>query len=223
MESGEFEKDYVNLIKSRLDHADLFIDIGANIGYYVCIAASKGKNVIAFEPDTANCSLLYKNIHVNSYENLVEIHPIALADQPGLLEFYGIGTGASIVNLWKSKEDPVLVPVNVLDSLLTHRLEGKRSLFLVDVEGAESFVMKGAKQCLGYNAEWIVEIAFPKTEETKKRSREIFKIFNENGYSTFLLSDNLPVTSVELAALERGESKRLAKDNMFCFRKNISE
>lgn len=193
MESGDFEQDEAGKIRAMLQDVDLFVNIGANIGYYACMAASMGKKVIAFEPDSANCNLLYKNIHLNGFDERVEVFPLALADRAGMLELFGLGTGASLVNLWNSKEEGVLVPVNVLDAVLAHRLENKKILFLVDVEGAENLVLRGAEWCLETDALWVMEITPPSVVDGELRGgaryEEVFRLFAEKGYHPALLRD----------------------------------
>ncbi len=54
MRTGRFEVEETALVARLLDQVDLFVDIGANIGYYTCLALKKGKPVIAFEPQQQN-------------------------------------------------------------------------------------------------------------------------------------------------------------------------
>ena len=54
MISGDFEKEEVAFFNKALEESDIFINVGANIGYYVCAAIIKGKKVLAFEPDINN-------------------------------------------------------------------------------------------------------------------------------------------------------------------------
>jgi FkbM family methyltransferase len=224
MESGVFEEDEVRKIREMLATADLFINIGANIGYYVCIAASMGKKVYAFEPDTANCRLLYKNIHLNSFDEAVEVFPVALASHSGLLEIFGFGTGASVVNIWDNKDIGVLIPTNTLDQVLGARIRDRRCLFLVDVEGAEHLVLQGGTDCLvNTESEWVIEITSPgqmgNALAGRERFKSVFRLFADQGYSPFLLSDGQPVLQEEIERADRGEVSRLLGQNMFVFRR----
>jgi hypothetical protein len=101
MAQGLFEPDETLLIRTLVQDADVFINIGANIGYYCCHALDLGKPIIAFEPVQRNLLYLYKNIKANQWKN-AEIFPIALSNQVGILEIYGGNTGASVIKGWAS-------------------------------------------------------------------------------------------------------------------------
>lgn len=62
------EPDTVEWISS-LPSEDTFIDVGANVGMYSILAASKGMNVIAIEPESQNFAALNRNIHLNQFNN----------------------------------------------------------------------------------------------------------------------------------------------------------
>jgi FkbM family methyltransferase len=63
-EQGLWEPFETSLIVSRLKAGDVFVDVGANIGYFTIIAASlvgEQGQVYAFEPDPENYRLLQEN------------------------------------------------------------------------------------------------------------------------------------------------------------------
>ena len=163
MERGSFEPEETELVKQWLRKVDVFVNLGANIGYYCCIALQSGKRVIAFEPIETNLAYLYRNIDANGWRERIEVFPLALGDHAGIIEIFGSGTAASLVEGWAtvSRGDWRLVPINTLDAVLGNRLRGQRCLFLIDVEGAESSVLEGASGQLGLTPApiWVVEIA----------------------------------------------------------------
>src|SRR5215471_3088010 len=67
----------------------VIVDVGANIGYYTLLAASRightGK-VIAFEPSVENCALLRRSLQANHFENVV-LHTVAVADTASIVGF----------------------------------------------------------------------------------------------------------------------------------------
>lgn len=100
MQKGQFEPEETQIVKKIVSFVDVVINVGANIGYYCCIALSQRKYVIAFEPINLNLRYLLRNIKANNWESLIEVYPMALSDKVGVIEIYGGGTGASLVEGW---------------------------------------------------------------------------------------------------------------------------
>ena len=107
MEKGEFEPEETKLIQNLFDKVDVFVNAGANTGYYCCLARKMGLYVVAFEPLERNVQILQRNMLANNWDD-VEIHPVALGDTVGLLKLYGGGTGASLVKGWAGADSKVL-------------------------------------------------------------------------------------------------------------------
>jgi FkbM family methyltransferase len=193
MHRGEFEREETETIKRILSKVDVFINVGANIGYYCCIALAHGKRVVAFEPVEMNVRFLMKNVMANKWERNIEIFPVALSDRPGVLTIYGGGTGASLVKGWADtpEHQREYVPASTLDTILGGRFEGKRCLILVDVEGAEASVLEGANRSLGANPKpvWMVEISVtehqPKGTHLNPHLARTFDSFFSRGYEAW--------------------------------------
>lgn len=187
MQRGTFEADEIALIQSCMIQTDVFVDVGANIGLYTCLAAMAGKQIIAVEPQLRNLNILYANLIENGYMK-AEVYPVALSDQPGLAEIYGVsGTGASLISGWckQSKRFHSTVPLTTLDILLSDRLTDQRLLIKVDVEGAEFGVLQGAQRTLVRSPRpiWMIEITlngyFP---GLNPNFASIFEMFWQHGY-----------------------------------------
>jgi len=162
MMEGTFETEEIELIKKNLSNSDVFIDVGANIGLYTCLAHSLGKYVVAIEPQPQNLYCLYANLNNNDWQN-TEVFPLGLSNRPGLLTLYGAsGPCASLVGGWGgySKKFKRVIPVNTLDTLLGDRFSGKKLFIKIDVEGAEYNVLRGALKtlCISPRPTWFVEI-----------------------------------------------------------------
>jgi FkbM family methyltransferase len=84
--TGSYEPASLKLALSIMSVAPgLFVDVGANFGWYTCAVASlAGANVIGIEPDAENCVALRANIDRNRLRNVVVFHG-AVGPQPGLL------------------------------------------------------------------------------------------------------------------------------------------
>lgn len=190
MESGEFEPDETMQLRSLLENAEVFINIGANVGYYACQARQMGKRVVAIEPLEQNVQLLQRNILENGWRD-VEVIPVALSNQIGLEPLYGGGMAASLITGWAGSS-PVhfrMVPVNTLDNLLSDRFPRERLLFLIDVEGFELNVLRGAVRQLSHRPSpvWFIEICINEHQPGKTQINpnliETFEIFWQHGYT----------------------------------------
>jgi hypothetical protein len=96
MVDGKFESAEIREFCRHLDRAAVCVDIGANVGLYTCIAANRGKQVVAVEPMARNLEVLYRNIDGNGFHD-VEVFPLGLSCESGVKRIYGSGVCASLV------------------------------------------------------------------------------------------------------------------------------
>jgi len=193
MQQGLFEPTEWNVASQCLERSDVFINIGANIGYYCCLALKLGKYVFAFEPIDLNVQYLTKNIKANKWDENIEIFPLALSNKVGLVDIYGGAKGASLVKGWMGTPENYvrLIPATTLDNVLCDRIAGKQSFILIDVEGAEKYVLEGAIKHLSFEPKpiWMVEIATrehqPKGVKLNPNLMSTFDLFWDSGYECF--------------------------------------
>lgn len=198
MESGKFEVVETEIFKKILNKVDVVINVGANIGYYCCIALQQKKHVVAFEPIATNLRYLCKNMKANGWESEIEIFPLALSNKPGIIEIYGGGTAASLVKGWAGipEQYAELVPVASLDDVLGSRFDGARCFFLVDIEGAEKMMLEGASRTLSWSPKpvWMVEISVSEHQPygitINPQLLSTFRIFWEQGYEAWTVDEN---------------------------------
>lgn len=210
MANGSFEPVETELIRKLLLEVDVLVNVGANVGYYCCHALSMGVSVIAFEPMQRNLRFLCKNIKANGWTG-TEIFPIALSNHIGVLEIYGGDTGASLVKGWAGIPESYqsLVPCSTMDTVLNTRLSGKQALILVDIEGAEKWMLEGASKMLASDPKpiWLVEIMTkdhqPSGVEMNPNLISIFELFFHNGYQAFSADNNMRSISIEDVNLVR--------------------
>jgi FkbM family methyltransferase len=224
MANGYFEPVETELVRNLLSEVDILINVGANVGYYCCHALSMGKPVIAFEPMERNLRYLYKNIKTNGWSG-AEIYPIALSNSVGVLEIYGGNTGASVVKGWAGIPDSyvTLVPSSTMDTVLASRLRGKRVLIVVDIEGAEKYMLEGAKLILINDPKpiWVVEIVTkdhqPYGVEINPNFASTFQLFYKNGYQAFNIDQVMcPITMEDVDLVLRGNLKIDHHNFLFC-------
>ena len=193
MRDGEFEPEETAIVKRLLPSVDMVINVGANVGYYCCIALSQGKNVIAFEPVTLNLRCLLKNVKANKWLSRLELHPVAVTDKVGVVDIYGSGSGASLVRGWAGNPEGHVKSVasTTLDTALGRRFQGKECLVIVDVEGAEQLVLEGASLILGMRPKpiWMTEVVIaehqPKGVTINPSLSSTFNLFWSHGYEAW--------------------------------------
>jgi FkbM family methyltransferase len=133
---------------SVLRPGDVFVDIGANIGYFTLLAAARvgpGGRVIAVESTPSIFSALVRNVELNSFRNIRCVNAAASA-APGRVTAYrcldaNLGgsniTGDGIV---QAEGEVDALPV---DQILSDDERCRVRLMKIDVEGVEEDVCRG--------------------------------------------------------------------------------
>lgn len=208
MQSGDFEEEETKLIQNFLSQTDLFVNIGANYGYYVCLAQSLGLPAIAVEPVPENVALLRRNLDLNGYAPNVTVFANACGGEAGEAEIFGVGTGASLVQGWARNPKSLSFKVDIrrIDDLIPPAALTGRSFFLVDVEGFELEVLKGAKGIFdaAQKPVFLIESGLSGHRadgELNKDFLGVFDIFAAQGYQVFKVEDLK--TPVERAIIEQ--------------------
>jgi FkbM family methyltransferase len=206
MLDGRYEPDETRFLESALPGVDQFINIGANTGYYCCLALSKDKPVLAFEPNDLNVKHLLANVCLNGWGQKIEVFPLALSDGTGIAELFGAGSGASFIRGWANNPDRhvSLAPVSSVDRILTDSQLSQRTLVLMDVEGAEGIVLSGADRLI--NAEpkplWLIEISIlshrPGGSVVNPSLKSIFQRFWDTGYDAWLVREPSRMVTPEM-------------------------
>jgi len=149
---GSWEPEVVRSIQSHVKRGMRVLDIGAQSGFYsLLLARLIGPEglVFAFEPLPANYRILEENVSLNHISNVVVIRE-AVSDQSGEISFEFPHEEASLV------AGPILegdslgtfrVPSISLDDF-AHQTGHHVHFIKMDVEGAETAVLRGAVQTL---------------------------------------------------------------------------
>jgi len=187
MYMGLFEPAETRLVKELLLPGDVFIDIGAHIGWYTTIGSKlvEGGSVIAFEPYPANALTLQENLHLNHCANVLVVET-ALGEQSGTTFIASSsGDSGSVTALSWARDGRTEVPVITLDEIDVNIDFGPAALVKIDVEGWESHVLGGARKTLSRAKRVLVEINLPALEEAGSSKEEIFDLLRNCGFTNF--------------------------------------
>ncbi|MGB5962191.1 MAG: FkbM family methyltransferase [Coleofasciculaceae cyanobacterium] len=147
------------LTSQLLNEGDISIDVGANMGSYTFIMASRVKptgKVFAFEPNPTLFTNLNDSVTLNKCQNFISVDSRALYSNSGkILKFYisdnpsNSGT-SSLINhgVFVSEENFVLVNTVTLTNFFREKQIERCKLIKIDVERAELEVLQGASELL---------------------------------------------------------------------------
>ena len=151
-----YEPALSRALRDRLGPGDVFLDVGANIGYFSTLAGlvvgATGR-VVAFEPHPEARLVLQLAIATNRLEGIVEIVPAAVADRAGQVKLF-VGED-SVLSTTDPSRSParehygfsgsIDVPQVTVDGWLgAHpELVPRIRAIKIDVEGTEADVLRG--------------------------------------------------------------------------------
>ncbi|RLC32114.1 MAG: hypothetical protein DRH32_03305 [Deltaproteobacteria bacterium] len=149
-----------SLVMKYLKPGSVFLDIGANIGYYAVLASaivgSKGL-VIAYEPDPDNYRLLMLNLETNNGFRNAVCFQAAVADYNGIGRIYLSEENMGDHRLYNHKGSRYSREVRVVncgDHLrnITNRLD----FIKIDTQGYEASVVEGLRKLMLANSTHLV-------------------------------------------------------------------
>jgi FkbM family methyltransferase len=148
--TGFYEHELSQRVADHRTEGGLMIDVGANYGYFSLLwaAGSAENRVLAFEASPRNGAALEQNISRNAMGSQIEVRRVGAGKEAGTLAF---ALGPEEQTGWggfssAGDNQVVEVPVVTLDSVIP----GGEAITLlkIDVEGADTWVLYGARQLL---------------------------------------------------------------------------
>lgn len=135
------------LVWDCLEPGAVFADVGANLGYFTILAASRageGGHVFAFEPDPANCALLRKTLDRNGLNDCVTVEEAALGAENGNAHLYLSDTNFGDHQVFATHERRDSRPIRVLRGAdyFQPRIPAI-DLLKIDTQGSEFLVLSG--------------------------------------------------------------------------------
>jgi len=190
IQGEDHDPEVKKLIDNELNDGGLFIDVGANIGYFSLLAAvKKNVEVIAFEPSPRERKRLYENVALNDFNNVV-IYPFALSDKPqklalGIARDWNPGLNSFVNNLGSEQVNSIEVSCYSFDEIITAQMARRIKLIKIDVEGYEMVVLKGMKGSMDNlkQAKFILEINTKFLEKAGSSVKEIYDFFASHGFN----------------------------------------
>jgi FkbM family methyltransferase len=208
------EKVVTEMLVEALQSAKCFVDVGAHLGWYTCIATKimPYGSVYGFEMDDLNFALLKKNIAINNCTN-VAVYNVAVSDSPGVVSYKREIKRPSVVFRLhaNTKDEKSVGSVSVNSVTLDEFFKSKGivpDVIKVDVEGAEMNVLMGMRQMLrNYKPILFLEIHPSSLHYFKTSTSAILSLLIENDYKVFEIESKRSQES-------KGRLKPLLQDSM---------
>jgi FkbM family methyltransferase len=168
---GTHEFDTTSFLLAVLPPDGVFVDVGANLGYFTVLASRRltAGRVIAVEPSPTNLACLDQNLRVNGATNVTVVAQPLWSVAGKRLELrvvdrFNLGAN-SVVGL-----GPVdaIVESTTLDRVICANELDRIDVLKVDVEGAELEVLRGAERCLRDVRPRFVVFAFDSPSEQER-------------------------------------------------------
>lgn len=174
-ERGTWEPAQTSVVQSLLAAGQVVVNVGANTGYYTLLAARRvgeGGRVYAFEIQPAILDILQRNIQRNDVQDIVTVVPMGCFSSSGeaVIEQHGDAGSARIA----FRPDGLRVPLVTLDDYAEMAVLDRLDLILIDAEGADFEILKGAASILAkFRPVVLAEVhhlaAFAGSEEELRR------------------------------------------------------
>ena len=146
----QWERPLSQWVTQTVTPDTVFVDVGANFGYFTVLAASRigqsGRGrVIAFEPNPRLADLLRRNLQINWSMAPVDFHAEAVTAQAGTVQLHvpaGASANASLTRI-PGEGEAVAVDAVRLDDVVAADIAV--DVLKIDVEGHEAGVLAGAQ------------------------------------------------------------------------------
>jgi FkbM family methyltransferase len=214
-----YHNDYISNVLQKYNHWEpritelfieifelgngIFLDIGANIGYYSLLAAKLNKNVIAFEPLADNYKIFAESIKKNKFDKQIKILPYAIGNKSYetvtmTINYDNMGASKiSNLNNYKYKSMSNFVKQMRLDDITeiknlkpyapnSSNSDEQILLIKIDVEGYEPYVIESGFNLIAnlYIPFLLIEIT-PTNEENTNKYAEMILNLTKLGYLVF--------------------------------------
>jgi FkbM family methyltransferase len=193
---GYYEKEVGALLKEIVRPDDVFLDLGANIGYFSLLIASNSSSVriISFEPVKDLFQDMNDNISLNNIRNISTINAtvgemnvekelfVSASDNSGMSSFHQPEN-------YSGKKERVKV-VAIDDWFKTSGLS-KIDIIKLDIEGSELAALKGMKEVLQKQRPVLIVEVNPETLSMfNLKTSDIYDYLKQLNFKGFLILKN---------------------------------
>jgi len=193
---GYYEKELGYLLKKIVKPEDVFLDLGANIGYFSLLVANNSPSVkvISFEPVAGLFQNMNDNISLNNIKNISTVNAAVgeISEENELFVSAPDNLGMSSFHQpenYSGKKEKVKV-VAIDDWVKTSGLS-KIDVIKLDIEGSELAALKGMKEVLQKQKPVLIVEVNPETLSMfNLKPSDIYDHLKQLHFEGFLILEN---------------------------------
>jgi FkbM family methyltransferase len=192
---GVWEPDVSSVIERNLAPGDVFVDIGANIGYDTLLGSwrvgSTGK-VVAIEALPRTFALLQRNLQINKASPNVRAINLAVSDHPGKLDLFEVGElNIGTTTTVASRGGTFLASVDALPltEILTPDERAHLRLVKIDVEGAEPGILRHLLDHLPIYPDTMDLVIEVSPDDDPEAWRDVFDRLKTAGFAAYEIAN----------------------------------
>jgi FkbM family methyltransferase len=230
--SRQWEADISALLLSAADRNLVFVDVGANFGYFTCLVGSRiGRagpgRVYAIEPNPACLALLRRNVEINWSMCPVEICDCAVGATEGAVKLYvpahhsANGSLGDADNMDWSNFPSHDVQMRPLDALISPDVAV--DVMKVDVEGHEHAAISGARAIVARSPRIriVMEWSPGQMVNAGGSTRQMLALMHELGLQASRIAPDFSAERLRDNALGDEELLALGYDNIILTRRGF--
>ncbi len=192
---GFWEPDISTYIQETLELGDVFVDVGANVGYHALLAAKMvGETgaVVAIEAAQQTFRLLAENVALNQFQNVRAIN-VAASDRHGQLGLFSrsdVSLGETTTVASRGFDFCGNVIAAPLSEIIPASLIGRVHLVKIDIEGGEIPVMNDLLTNIERYSPRLQVIAEVSVNESRSQWEDVISRMRANGFSVYSLAND---------------------------------
>ena len=183
-----WEPHVMRYLKQHLRQSHVFMDVGANLGYFTVLTAPLVERVIAFEPVASNHAYCGANIALNGLTN-VDLRRCGLWSDDRTLQVKSDSSSVmtAAVTIGENGDAGALEPIRAvsLDSLVQHGglTLSRLDMIKMDIEGAEMSALIGMEKTISrFRPRIIMEVNRPRLDACKATIDDVWNFFQSHSY-----------------------------------------
>ena len=193
-----YEKEETEFIYNYLKRNDICFDIGANVGYFTFLMASKvAEGVVhSFEPLPACYYLLCSSKYLNNFQNII-INNTAVGNQNSEIKFFIANDSAFSSSELPDSFKPsgiITTPIVSVDNYMANNQIERVDFIKIDVEGTELQVILGATSLLSDSNKrpnlLMVEVKLDDEGKIAPLSLDVINLLKDFRYEPKIIRNN---------------------------------